>query len=257
MESSSYAHPRRRNLVIPFLKSLYHKLPQPPSTHYRCRNFNVNPYALLPPRPIIFDIGSKEARGSYGFGAPPADAEIVCVDMFDGLGVDLVADAHDMPMVPSGSVDCVVTVSTLEHVRYPQKVVAEIYRILKPGGLLYINVPFIFPFHADPDDFYRFSCNGVNILCEKFERLESGFNRGPASTMHHLLVHFLAMLFCFNSRMLYGINVDLFRWLLFWVKYLDAILSQYSMANVIHTGAYFIGRKPELANQREMRAAEQ
>jgi ubiquinone/menaquinone biosynthesis C-methylase UbiE len=51
-----------------------------------------------------------------------------------------------MHMASSGSVDCVVPVSTLEHVRYPQKLAAEIYRILKPGGLLYINVPFSFPF---------------------------------------------------------------------------------------------------------------
>ncbi len=225
------------------LKSIYHALPEPPSTNYLYRNFDVNPYSLLPPNPTIFDIGSKEARGSYAFGNPPAGAKIVCVDMFEGPGVDLVADAHDMQMVSDSSVDCVVTVSTLEHVRYPQKVVSEIYRILKPGGIVYINVPFIFPFHADPDDFYRFSCDGISILCEKFEGLDSGFNRGPASTMHHLLVHFLAMLFCFNSRTLYGINVDLFKWLLFWVKYLDVFLARYSMAKVIHGGAYFIGRK--------------
>jgi SAM-dependent methyltransferase len=233
--------------MISFLKSIYHALPHPPSSHYRCRNFNVNPYSLLPPNPTIFDIGSKEARGTYGFGWPPADAKIVCVDMVDGSGVDLVADAHNMHMISSSSVDCVVTVSTLEHVRYPHKVVSEIYRILKPGGLLYINVPFVFPFHADPDDFYRFSCNGIKILCEQFEQLDSGFNRGPASTMHQLLIHFFAMLFCLNSRTLYGINVDVFSWLLFWVKYLDAFLARYSMANVIHTGAYFIGRKPDTA----------
>jgi SAM-dependent methyltransferase len=237
---------RRLNSLRKTLKALYRQLPQPPSSHYRCRNFSINPYSLLPPNPIILDIGSKEARGSYGFGPPPSDAKVVCVDMFAGTGVDLVADAHDMPMVPSGSVDCVVSVSTLEHVRHPFKVVSELYRILKPGGLIYVNVPFIFPFHADPDDFYRFSCNGIKILCQQFEIMESGFNRGPASTMHQLLIHFLSMLFCFNNRTLYGINVDVFSWLLFWVKYLDAIVGRYSMATVIHTGAYLIGRKPQV-----------
>ena len=225
------------------LKEVYHLLPEPPSTNYLYRSFDVNPYSLLPPNPTIFDIGSKEARGSYAFGDPPPGAKVVCVDMFDGPSVDLVADAHDMHMVADNSVDCVVTVSTLEHVRYPQKIVAEIYRILKLGGIIYVNVPFVFPFHADPDDFYRFSYNGIKILCEQFECLDSGFNRGPASTMHHLLVHFLAMLFCFNNRILYGINIDVFRWLLFWVKYLDLFLARYSMAHIIHAGSYFIGRK--------------
>ena len=231
-------------LLTNILRKIYHLLPAPPSTNYMYRKISPGAYDLLPPNAIIFDIGSKEARGSYAFGSPPTDAKVVCVDMQQGPGVDLIADAHDLPMVASDSVDLVTSVSVLEHVRYPQKVIGEIYRILKPGGIVYINVPFVFPFHADPDDFYRFSYKGVAILCEKFERIDSGFNRGPASTMHHLLVHFLAMLFCFNNRMLYGINQDLFRWVLFWVKYLDKFLARYQMAYVIHAGSYFLGRKP-------------
>ena len=41
-------------------------------------------------------------------------------------------------------------------------------------------------------------------------------------------------------------NVDLFRWLFFWIKYLDKFLARYEMAYVIHAGAYFLGRKPRL-----------
>ena len=232
--------------VISILKRIYHRLPQPPSTNYLYRKISPSPYEFLPPAPVIFDIGSKEVKGSYAFGTPPPNATIVCVDIAAGPGVDLVADAHDLHMVPSDSVDFVTSVSVLEHVRYPHKVVSEIFRILKPGGVIYVNVPFVFPYHADPDDFYRFSYRGINILCEEFECIDSGFNRGPASTMHHLLVHFFAMLLSFNSRALYGINVDLFRWLLFWVKYLDKFLAGYQMAYVIHAGSYFIGRKPPL-----------
>lgn len=168
---------------------------------------------------------------------------MVCLDIEPGPGVDLVADAHNLHMVSDNSVDCVISVSTLEHVRYPTKVIKEIYRILKPGGIVYINVPFVFPFHADPDDFYRFSYHGIKILCEDFECLASGFNRGPASTMQHLLVHFFAILFCFNKNVIYGINVDFFKWVFFWIKYLDKFIARYQMAKVIHAGSYFIGRK--------------
>jgi len=225
------------------LRKIYHLLPEPPSTNYLYRRITPNPYDLLPPAPVIFDIGSKEARGSYAFGAPPKDAKVVCVDIEDGPGVDLVADIHDLHMVASDSVDFATSVSVLEHVRYPQKVMKEIFRIVKPGGIIYINVPFVFPFHADPDDFYRFSYQGIRILCEDFECIDSGFNRGPASTMHHLLVHFMAILFCFNTKTLYGINVDIFKWLFFWIKYLDKFVAHYQVAYVIHAGSYFIGRK--------------
>lgn len=230
--------------LVSALKKLYHRLPEPPSTNYLYRRIDPNPYDLLPKNPLILDIGSKEARGSYAFGNPPAGAKLVCLDIEPGPGVDIVADAHDMHIVEDNSVDLVTCVSVLEHVRHPHVVVKEIFRILKPGGIAYINIPFIFPFHADPDDFYRFTYKGINILCEEFERIDSGFNRGPASTMHHLLVHFFAILLSFNSRALYGVWVDVFKWLLFWVKYLDKFIAKYEMAYVIHAGSYFIGRKP-------------
>ncbi len=225
------------------LKDLYRRLPLPPSTNYLYRSFHVNPYSLLPSNPLIFDIGSKEERSSYAFGDPPPGARVVCVDIEPAPGVDLVADAHNLHMVANDSVDCVVSVSTLEHVRQPATVVQEIFRILKPGGIVYLNVPFVFPYHTDPDDFYRFSYRGIEILCEDFERLDSGFNRGPASTFHHLLVHFLAILLCFDNRTVYGVLVDVFKWLFFWVKYLDKVIAHYQVAYVIHSGAYFIGRK--------------
>jgi SAM-dependent methyltransferase len=225
-------------------RRLYRLLPRPPSTNYLYRTISPNPLQFLPPNAVIFDIGSKDAKGSYAFGSPPQGAQITCVDIAPGPGVDLVADIHDMHMVTSGSVDFVTSVSVLEHVKNPQQAMKEIFRILKPGGIVYVNVPFIFPFHADPDDFYRFTYKGIDLLCDGFERIDSGFNRGPASTMVHLMVHFMAMLFSFNSRMLYGVNVDLFTWMLFWVKYLDKFLARYQMAYVIHAGSYFIGRKP-------------
>lgn len=229
------------------LKRLRRLLPEPPSTNYLYRRIKPSPYDLLPARPVVYDIGSADARGSYSFGSPPKDAKVVCVDIVARPGVDLVADAHDLHMVPDGTADLALVITLLEHVRYPRKVIQEAFRILKPGGVVYVSVPFIYPFHSDPDDYHRFSYKGVAVLCEDFERVDYGFNRGPASTMHQLLVHFLGMLFCFNSAALYAINVYVFRWLLFWVKYLDVFLARYKMAYVIHAGAYFIGRKPKRA----------
>lgn len=226
------------------LKRFYHRLPQPPSATYL---FKVpqNPFALLEPGAKVMDIGSKDAKGSYQVGKVPDDMEFITVDIEPGPGVTLVADAHDLYMVEDNSIDCVTTVSTLEHVRYPQKVVSEIHRVLKPGGVIYLSVPFIYPFHSDPYDFYRFSSDGVDILCENFDRIDSGFNRGPASTMATLLINFNAMLFSFNNENLYLINKFIFGWLLFWIKYLDKFLGHHPNAKVIHAGAYFLGRKPQ------------
>ena len=120
--------------IIESLKNLYHRLPDPPSTNYLYREIKPNPIDFLPQDPIVYDIGSKAGRAGYAFGKLPDQAKVVCVDIEAGEGVDLVADAHDLHMVEDNSVDFVMSVSVLEHVKYPQKVVDEMHRILKPGG---------------------------------------------------------------------------------------------------------------------------
>ena len=232
------------NTVRQKLKSVYGSLPRVPSTNYKFRSFDVNPYRLLPRNAIVLDLASKNSRGTYGFGGPPEDATLVCVDIEPGDGVDIVADAHSLPMVEANSVDCVLCVSFLYAARHPDQVIKEVHRVLKPGGILYVSVPYVFPRCSDPGDFYRFSYTGLEVLCEDFERLDSGFNRGPASTMHELIVRFLAMTFCFNRPALYAAGRYFFKWPLFWIKYLDRFMARYSMASEIYSGSYFIGRKP-------------
>ena len=216
----------------------------PPSTNYLYRKIDPAPYDFLPPYPLILDIGSREARGRYGFGDPPEGSRLLCVDIEDGPGVDVVADAHDLHMFSNDSVDCVLCVSTLEHVRDPFAVVSEIFRILKPGGIIYLSIPFIFAYHGDPDDYYRFSFTGIKILCQKFEIIESGFTRGPASTMCDLLPRFLGIIFSFNSVRIYNLTRVFFAWVFVWLKFLDAVIARYSIAKVIHGDSFIIGRKP-------------
>jgi len=108
------------SVFMNLLRQLYHKLPSPPTTNNMFKKFEHSPYEFLQVNATIFDIGSKNnVGGEYAFGKPPTNARIVCVDIEAGPGVDLVADAYDLFMVEDGSVDCVVTVSTLRHIRYP------------------------------------------------------------------------------------------------------------------------------------------
>ena len=140
----------------------------------------------------------------------------------------------------------------LLHVRNPEKVITEILRVLKPEGLLYLNTPFVWAYTPDPTDFYRFSPDGLRVLCENFEELQTGYNRGPASTMCDLIVHFCAILFCFNNKRLYGVLADLFKVCFVWMKYLDKWIGNYDVAKVIHSGAFFFGRKPLCAKANKL-----
>lgn len=226
-----------------FLRGIYQRLPPPPSTNFASGTVTPSAYDLLPPEPIIFDIGAKDARGRY-FGAPPPGARIICTDVRPGPDIDIVADAQHMPQIPSESADCVFLVSVLQHIPSPQKAIDEVFRVLRPGGVVYVNVPFLFFYHRDPEDFNRFSVPGLECLCSRFDRISSGSQRGPASTFVDLLIRFLAILFSFNSEVLYATNVYCGKWALFWIKYLDIVIARYSMAHVMWGSPYFLGRKP-------------
>jgi len=69
---------------------------------------------------------------------------------------DLFWDGEHVPL-EDNSADCVMATEFFEHVPYPQKIMAEIYRILKPNGTIFITVPFIWPLHTMPYDEYRYT----------------------------------------------------------------------------------------------------
>ena len=57
----------------------------------------------------------------------------------------------------AGSVDCAICTEVLEHCPDPDSVLNEIYRVLRPGGLLFLTVPFLWPLHEVPYDQYRYT----------------------------------------------------------------------------------------------------
>lgn len=65
------------------------------------------------------------------------------------------------------SVDCVITMNTLEHVYDDKYMLRELGRVLKPGGQLHISVPWMFRIHAHPDDYNRHTASWWAITLEE------------------------------------------------------------------------------------------
>lgn len=87
-------------------------------------------------------------------------------DLNFGPGVDFEADVSDMPF-EDGSYDLVLNTQVLEHVRNPGKVVRELGRVLKPGGLLILTTPQSSPLHNLPWNFFNFTNLGLRLLMEE------------------------------------------------------------------------------------------
>lgn len=123
---------------------------------------------LIPP---VYEFGSLQVPEQVGYADLRSlfpGKEFVGCDMREGPGVDKILDLHNIEL-QNESVGSVLCLDTLEHVEYPHKALEEIYRILKPGGIVVISSVMDFPIHDYPYDYWRFTPEGFKSLLKPFK----------------------------------------------------------------------------------------
>lgn len=111
------------------------------------------------------------------------------LDPVDTYKPDIVGDLQAMP-VEDEMYDAIICLAVLEHVPRPWDGVKEMLRVLKPGGFLFLYVPFLTPYHAEQgyySDFWRFTDEGIKTLLFDFDDVKLVPVRGPVETLAHLL----------------------------------------------------------------------
>ncbi|MBI1745190.1 MAG: methyltransferase domain-containing protein [Acidobacteria bacterium] len=161
-------------------------------------------------------------------------------------GVDLVADGHCLPFVDE-SFDGVVVQSVLQHTREPKVVVDEILRVLRPGGCVYSEIPFLQRYYPGYD-FQRLTLEGLEFLFRDFEAIRTGISNGPASALAHVGAYAFAALLAFRSEAFYKILVTTFRWAFAPLRYLDWLVKDHEHSVEVAGGFYFLGRKQQGAH---------
>ncbi|HVA06293.1 MAG TPA: methyltransferase domain-containing protein [Acidimicrobiales bacterium] len=119
----------------------------------------------------LVEMGARAAEGQEDVNDMrpifKAGQHIGC-DIQPGLGVDQIEDIHHLSFADE-SIGTVVALETLEHVADPIRAVEEMYRVLRPGGVLAISSLMFFPIHAHPWDYWRFTPEAFELLLKPFE----------------------------------------------------------------------------------------
>jgi len=175
--------------------------------------------------------------GSAGSGQMPRyqvdfPAGAIGLDIDEPAKPDVLGDALYLPFAEA-SMPFVHCEALLEHVPEPHRVVDEVYRVLQEGGQAFFYVPFLYPYHESPDDYFRFTKSGMTYLCRNFSHIQiQAANDGYAGVAMRFLGGFTSPVGSILSKLV--------RYPAWW-----CIAGAYSLLRVLQ------GRKPELDRVRQ------
>lgn len=179
---------------------------------------------------------------NLGSGVKKIRKDAVNVDFYPFDGVDVVADITNLPFVDN-SVDAIVNEFVLEHLPNPEKVVEEMFRVMKSGAILYVSVPFVASFHSSPNDFFRWSKQGLKVLLKDFQQIEAGIRCGPTSAFVYVLSEWLSTLLSFGITKIQQVFFMFFLVCFSPLKLLDFVIVKMPSSENVAYGFYFIGKK--------------
>jgi len=193
---------------------------------------------MNPAEPTDFPLGRWNL---YVGGARRRVPGYVNLDLLGVPGVDVVGNAEQLPF-PDALFQRVECDAVLEHVEDPRRVMAEIERVLAPGGYAHLVTPFCHPFHEYPKDFRRFTLDGLKQLAGGLEPVAEGWRTGPTATVLIFVIEYWKLLLPWKlwRAAVHGV----LGWLLFPLRYVDLWLLESGRAHRLGNHCYLWLRKP-------------
>lgn len=191
---------------------------------------------------IILDVGAGHAGDSHLQGlSSEVRRALVRTDMRPGPSVHFVSDAHHLPFTDD-SVDGVILQGVVEHIPRPWDVAQEIFRVLKPGGVVFCEAPFVQWYHEDPKDYYRFTEDGLKEIFSDCEPIASGVAIGPVGACVGIVRELIPSLFA--PPLVYWPLKWTFSWLMHPIVWFDWFYRRRPRARTIALAVYLVARKP-------------
>ena len=113
----------------------------------------------------VLDLGG--ATGSDYHALIGGTHEITTVNIDESHQHDLSFNLEGKFPIEGGKYDAVLAINVMEHIYNYEQFLKEIYRVLKPGGVAIIAVPFLVQVHPSPHDYFRFTDEALERLVNK------------------------------------------------------------------------------------------
>lgn len=111
----------------------------------------------------VLDLGG-DARSSYR-SLIRGEHAYTSVNLSPHAKPEILHDLEQPLPLEDGSFDHALLINVLEHVFNYRGLLAEAARVVRPGGSIVVVVPFLFPLHPSPKDFFRFSLEALEREC--------------------------------------------------------------------------------------------
>lgn len=152
---------------------------------------------------------SPQVRGKVldvGCGSKPYSGWFTRASKYIGLDVwnnpiaDIIVKENQKWPVANSSIDSVVSFQTFEHIKDTGFVLNEINRVLKPGGIVLLTIPFIAYEHGAPSDYQRYTQNGIRQLFPKYHNTKVITQGGLGSCSGTIMLRFIRISMNLNAK---------------------------------------------------------
>jgi len=166
-------------------------LPDPARAHVQHQaDLGVRPgYSRWKERLVIKSLLDGQVVLDFGAGRQALDDPcIVRLDLTLNPYVDVVGDVEHLPFADQ-SIDFAFGGAVMEHVEHPAKALAELRRVLKRGGYLYLDWSFLQAYHGYPHHYTNVTLDGLRGMLHAFRILETGVApfHGPAFALRSVI----------------------------------------------------------------------
>jgi SAM-dependent methyltransferase/uncharacterized protein YbaR (Trm112 family) len=193
-------------------------------------------------RQVIWEQGEDAIVLSVGGGPDRWGDHITNLNIDRFPNVDVVGDAYALPYA-DGAVDSILCWAVIEHLEFPERAVAEMHRVLRPGGMALLGTPFLQAFHAYPNHFQNLTVVGQDRMLERagFVVNASGGHGATFALIDLCSVYVRSFL---PGRLLPGLIARMLPLLAVATAPLDRRLAQRPNGHVIASNVFTLAERP-------------